>query len=63
LRGLFDRRQRELDLFDGKFSQTPASKTKYIQLLEQMGIKPNTPEEKEFLDNQVMLIDKLNFKP
>jgi GH24 family phage-related lysozyme (muramidase) len=63
LRGLVDRRQREVDLFDGKSSQTTATKTKYIQLLEQMGIKPNTPEEKEFLEKQTELIDKLNFKP
>ena len=63
LRGLVDRRQRELDLFDGKSSKTPATKTKYIQLLEQAEIEPNTPEEKEFLENQAMLINKLNFKP
>jgi GH24 family phage-related lysozyme (muramidase) len=63
LRGLVDRRQREVDLFDGKFSQTPATKTKYLQLLEQMGIEPNTPQEKEFLENQAVLVDKLNFKP
>ena len=63
LPGLVDRRQRELDLFDGKSYQAPATKTKYIQLLEQLGIEPNSEKEKLFVKTQVKLIDKLNFKP